>query len=118
MTDTEIIKALECCVSRKNSCNGCPAHTMNCTPRVAMAFALDLINRQKEEIERLKAKKKLYFDRWGESIKLAQFDSDDAIREFAVRVKELVPNHINWGFVNIHDKIDTLIKEMTEDSNE
>lgn len=119
MTDTEIIKALECCVRQKNSCNGCPAHTMNCTPRVAMAFALDLINRQKVEIERLKSKKELYFDRWQESLDFAKEDRAEAIKEFAERLKvEKYPwkqDHL-YSTKLIIDDIDNLVKEMTEDT--
>lgn len=53
MTDTEITKALWCCVNG-NQCSKCPLRAMNCSDNVAMAFAIDLINRQKAEIERLK----------------------------------------------------------------
>ena len=56
MTDNEIIKALECCAS--NSCDGCPIDelkllgTGNCIS-IILTEALDYINRQKAEIERL-----------------------------------------------------------------
>ena len=58
MTDNEIIKALECC-NRNGSCFQCPydrasfEHEPDCAS-VMTADALDLINRQKAEIERLK----------------------------------------------------------------
>ena len=55
MTDNEIIKALECCWHEKE-CIGdeCPLFKPinDCAPLIAME-ALDLINRQKAEIERL-----------------------------------------------------------------
>lgn len=51
MTDNEIIKALECC--GRESCNGCP-YDKNCHQGNPMIRdALDLINRQQAEIERL-----------------------------------------------------------------
>ena len=54
MTDNEIIKALERCSTNYN-CGDCPYYfdAENC-PDPLMNDALDLINRQKAEIERLK----------------------------------------------------------------
>ncbi len=54
MTDNEIIKALECCCG-DNGCFGCP-YTENHGCRLLrnpIKDALDLLNRQKAEIERL-----------------------------------------------------------------
>ena len=56
MTDNEIIKALECC-SKQNACNEeCPLcdleHLAVCMPTL-LGNALDLINRQKEQIKKL-----------------------------------------------------------------
>ena len=57
MNDNDIIKALECCT--QSGCIGCPLytpeHTGTCVKRVFIN-ALDLINRQRAEIERLKTK--------------------------------------------------------------
>ena len=60
MTDNDIIKALECCVI-DNSCSKCPHYnngkqTRECL-EMSIKFAIDLINRQKAEIEDLKADK-------------------------------------------------------------
>ena len=54
MTDNEIIKALECCAVRGN-CNGCPREKEwdKACASIGMKDALDLITRQKAEIERL-----------------------------------------------------------------
>ena len=57
MTANEIIKALEVCVGIHNDCDNCPLleysqATDECMTE-AMSNALDLINRQKAEIERL-----------------------------------------------------------------
>lgn len=66
MTDNEIIKALECCTSEGFVCSGCPYDTLeaqgveyteyDCSWYLR-ADALDLIERQKAEIERLKDEK-------------------------------------------------------------
>lgn len=59
MTDTEIIKALSCCRDYVPCKNYCPYAKYKCTidreciPKLC-EDALDLITRQKEEIERLK----------------------------------------------------------------
>ena len=56
MTDNEIIKALECCKDPEcANCKECPAYEthkdcMGCV----LSEAIDLINRQRAEIERLK----------------------------------------------------------------
>ena len=52
MTDNEIKKALECCIN--DDCDNCPDTFGNCEHN-AMRKALDLINRQQAEIERLDA---------------------------------------------------------------
>ena len=52
MTDKEIIKALECCVTYE-FCTGCPL-VDNCPSSYSLLkSALDLINRQKEKINEL-----------------------------------------------------------------
>lgn len=62
MTDNEIIKALECCTKGTTSdvCDDCPLRTTDiCTEEEngVLKLALDLINRQKAEIERLTAQR-------------------------------------------------------------
>ena len=58
MTNNEIIKALECCVNEKADCKGCPYESDGCLiengKNKLLEDTLDLINRQKAEIERLK----------------------------------------------------------------
>ena len=64
MTDNEIIKALECCSNSCDDgfakCDECPRFEegSGCTLRT-MKNALDLINRQKAEIERLENELKI-----------------------------------------------------------
>ena len=52
MTDNEIIKALEICQNENGMCSDCPYSDdyTNCNTRIAKDV-LDLINRQKAEIE-------------------------------------------------------------------
>ncbi len=53
MTDNEIIKALECCEKPVGKgCKECPLYNTDCTAINLGAIALDLINRQKAEIEK------------------------------------------------------------------
>ena len=62
MTDNEIIKALECCknsLSEKDACGDCPLYEeeeVTCIT-ILSKNALDLINRQKAEIDILIRKK-------------------------------------------------------------
>ena len=54
MTDEEIIKTLECCADSENyQCNKCPLYA-DCEKTSIAENALDLINRQQAEIERLR----------------------------------------------------------------
>ena len=59
MTDNEIIKALECCM--KDDCDNCPNGFGNCEHNLAEA-SLDLINRQKAEIDILIRKHDVLLD--------------------------------------------------------
>ena len=66
MTDDEIIKALECCSKGFGNCDGCPYDDDNADcvtlkgETLMMKDVIDLINRQKAEIERLKKGHILY----------------------------------------------------------
>lgn len=69
MTDNEIIKALECCkrsVGAILCTSNCPMYS-ECDSEDPMedicGLALDLINRQKAEIEELKRQNKIYINR-------------------------------------------------------
>ena len=53
MTDAEIIKSLECCFAKNIVCKECPyCGSYNC-PQNLGKDTIDLINRQKAEVERL-----------------------------------------------------------------
>lgn len=115
-TDNEIVKALECCFIHVN-CTNCPAAsppTEGCLSAVCKQ-AIDLYNRQKAEMERLKEAYALYEETTG--LKWARAE---AIKEFGERVKDLVDNPalIRGRVIDIIiDTIDNLVKEMTGENN-
>lgn len=87
-TDEEIVEALERC-SKGDGCFGCAKaymHSANCI-RILEAECLDLINRQKAEIEELKN----YINRCksGEEywVKCLLDKPNEAIKEFAEKLK-------------------------------
>ena len=115
MTDNEIIKALELCVAGRCN-NKCPyAGDDDCQEHNGNDI-LDLIDRQKAEIERLT----INMNAFGLGMKREKERADtakaEAIKEFAERVKldfyyefdEIIPSIMA-------DKIDNLAKEMTEE---
>ena len=124
MTDNEIIKALECCSidDHIGVCKECPfTDVCDEDEQALQKHALDLINRQKAEIERLQkdltkcklGKETLY--QAADEIKFV------AIKEFAERLRKKCHNYypsidsycISRYAVEIAD-IDNLVKEMTE----
>ena len=112
MTDTEIIKALECC-PQHIMCGHCPFRNVENCMSALYVDALDLINRQKAEVERLKAEAQMadgYADALEERAK------SEAIKEFAERLKATLmpfPMHCMPDvFVVSADEIDNLVKEM------
>ena len=115
-TDDEIVKALDICsknnVTRHNGLTyaGIPL-------RFLFEEALDLINRQKAEIERLKEAYAIYEETTG--LKWARAE---AIKEFAERLKERKCHYtetehtFDFDGVDV-DEIDNLVKEMTGENN-
>ena len=114
LTDAEIIKALECCGNIVDStCKGCVYHetyNASCVVRL-MRDALDLINRQKAEIESLKHRKTELQIRNQE----LQHEKSEAIKEFAEKLKEKATStfYEERKYVDTED-IDNLVKETTE----
>ena len=112
MTDEQIIKALECCATDDgDDCFQCPYGNIvykpgdgGCVNRCRKE-ALDLINRQKAEVEN----------------EIKEIKSE-AIKEFAERLDEMIyATHGNIVDVDgivllnyIDDDINKLVKEMTE----
>ena len=113
MTDNEIVKALECCGRNSiagwlNECKNCPLHDRTtCIPEL-MYNAKDLINRQKEEIERLRYNLKAVLDE--------RADHSEAIKEFAERLKscQYTQSDICGYQSTVIDveSIDNLLKEL------
>ena len=114
MTDAEIMKALECFAIDKDSdetyCVGCAFETKglcceNCSEGIAKA-SLDLINRQKAEIERIEKEKNTFAKRFYK----------EGIKDLAERLKEelRLSTGNNGGFVP--SMIDNLVKEMAGDT--
>ena len=101
-TDEEIIRALEHCVytERGYKCREC-VNVTGCKPWL-LREALDLINRQKAEIERL--------------LQITQQPQAEAVKEFAERLKTYYRNldRTAGGLVEYH--IDQIVKEMTDDA--
>ena len=141
MTDKEIIKALKCCIKSTHfgECfeNKCPmASEKGCKvgKETLYPYALDLINRQQAEIERLRSMNQAKLDMihdlraevekltvnmnaLGLGMKREKERADTAIKEFAERVKDIIdePLQIEGRIIDrMLDKIDTLVKEMTE----
>ena len=123
MTDNDIIKALECLSGEEIFCKDCGFSRLEsrgfaCKKNVSIA-ALDLINRQKAEIEMLKA-----YDEMADGY--ADAVEQNAIKEFAERLKAETISFVEydeggWGERVTAVKtssIDNLVKEMTEKGGE
>jgi hypothetical protein len=121
MIDNDIIKALECCIksSHFGECfeNKCPmVSEEGCsgwTDDKLLKDALDLINRQKAEIERLQKAYLMYEETSG--LKKARAE---AITEFAERLKLRLLLILSdaLSVVSAYD-IDQIAKEMKEGVN-
>ena len=147
MTDNGIIKALECCDGTIAGCEMCPNYKNRycCTIK---RNALDLINRQKEEIEKLREAKYIFAsvdDSLGdledalEEIERLQIENEslrmagnsfimhynnaraEAIKDFADRLKIEAFLPLGTWFsetVVTESQIDNLVKEMTGDNDD
>ncbi len=118
MTDNDIKKALELCATLDSgNCKKCPCREI-CKENdgTLTKSILDLINRQKAEIERLRNSTKDIFmkatthmnDIW-DKIK------SEAIKEFAERLKEKLQWDVEFDNKLVFESdIENLVKEMTE----
>ncbi len=127
ITDSEIIKALECCIDC--DCKNCPCQTEDghCMEKDD-ALILDLINRQKAEIERLEKRldmsRKELSRRRERCIQNSELNlkllselkivKSEVIREFAERLKVKAAWDDRDNNVVHLDDIDSIVKEMTE----
>ena len=118
MTDNEIIKALKLCTSEHMGCeDGCPYRLGECLDdgyrSKPMKDALDLINRQKAEIERLKNAYKQCARERDTFLEELKTEKTEAYKEFAERLHQKCA--IDRGFaVMPDDAIEITLKELTE----
>ena len=127
ISDDEIISSLEVIATTRN-CSECKIRNCNwgdcnCSQITANA-ALDLINRQKAEIGRLKECPKCIYEYDGKTteycvqgpcsnFKTVEQIKSEAYKEFAVRLKCGVPQET--GVIRCSD-VDNLVKEMVGDT--
>ena len=123
MTDNEIIKALERCTGYPSCPTDCPLYEqpMDCLLKLSKP-TLDLINRQKAEIERLEEEKeelRASIEMFTEIGKMYSELKADAIKEFAERLKDYYIKdkrykrpHASTMIIFLFDLIDKLVKEM------
>lgn len=112
MTNAEIKKALECCAKETADCENCPANRefvyWQCFDEVKI-LAVDLINRQVTEIERLKKG-------WKADVMLTANVKTEAYKECVEKAKEEL--HVWVGADNsisysrITRVLDNLLKEL------
>ena len=146
MTYEQIIEALECCVKTEciSDCAKCEMFAFDCKD-ILIENALDLINRQKAEIERLQdkifvlendlEKAENLSDALGNDVDIKLnhiYDLEEnlkkakseAIKECLEKVKNYIKTHCNpYGkpdfdydtSIKILNFIDNLVKEMTEE---
>ncbi len=136
MTDEQIIKALECCATDDgDDCSQCPYGNIvyksgngGCVNR-CRKDALDLVNRQKKEIGRLKRKNTIlsknadtaFQDGLDENRDLFKKEVEpeirnEAIKEFAERLRNKIwySDWCNFEKPITPEIITNLVKEMTE----
>lgn len=136
LTDEEIIKALECCISTttEEACAGCPFNKQKLCDKDQWAlerYALDLINRQKAEIEKMKECPKCVYEYDGEvteycvqgpcpNFKTVEQIKTEAYKEFAEKLEEKLCDcrtvsdgeYCGFDCGDIHECFDDLLKEM------
>lgn len=106
MTDNEIIRCLSHC--RAGDCENCKALNVCDATFSFHKEAIDLIKRQKAEIESLKHRKTELQIRNQE----LQHEKSEAIKEFAEKLRNCFC--VSKEYLDIVNIIDNLVKEMTE----
>lgn len=132
LTDEDVVEGLERCISTTTdkACAGCPFNKQNLCNKDQWAlerYALDLIKRQKSEIERLKSANDEKFRQWdmlAEKTKTHYANlyneakdklKAEAYKEFAEKLKDAAMPYLRGGkyYEIITTRcIDTLLKEM------
>lgn len=137
MTDSEVIKALEYCIADRIECDKC-ALQRECESNpfcsTIAKYALDLINRQRAEIERLKECPKCVYEYDGEvteycvqgpcpNFKTVEQIKTEAYKEFAEKLEEKLCDcrtvsdgeYCGFDCGDTHECIDDLLKEMVDE---
>lgn len=118
LTDNEIIKALKCC--GRESCFGCPYRGKCHQGNPMIKDAIDLINRQKAEIEQWQEEANRWQTLFCQEIHNREEIEAEAYKEFAEKLKEKIGDcHIvsdgeycGFDCGDIHRCIDNFLKEM------
>ena len=124
MTDNEIIKSMQCVIGNGVNCSECAYQKTlpfpSCT-RMCAKNALDLINRQNAEIERLNIESETLATQLKgayEQIHKLNMAKSETIKEFAERLKEKLQWDVEFDNKLVFESdIDNLVKEMTEGNN-
>ena len=120
MEDREIIKALELCSADECWCDDCPYENL-CTDTDITKFALDLIKRQKAEIERLEQEKGQFeadVEMFTDIGKMYSELKAEAKKEFAELLKEHIRDYYPYYYVIVEEVVDNLVEEMVGETNE
>ena len=120
MTDEQIIKALELHSDIESYCTGiCPYSQDGYCGCLMAKDAIDLINRQKAEIAKLKAENEEQDQAIINALCRMGEIRAEAIKEFAERANEKLSYYLekcgDFAPYGMADIIDNLVKEMTED---
>lgn len=134
LTDEDVVEGLERCISTTTdkACAGCPFNKQNLCDIDQWAlekYALNLINRQKAEIERLKSANDEKFCQWdmlAEKTKQHYADlyneakdilKSEAYKEFAEKLKKRYDNPVWYlgGYNGFFDNLDNFVKEMVDE---
>lgn len=137
MTDNEIIKALECCLSSKEyiACFSCPAVKYdiccNGSAKISNGVAdkvVDLIKRQQANISVLEKEKEVLVEAYNiekekvekakqkliTTFKMRETEKSKTIKEFAERLKNMHRHNTTSvvSLVTVFDNINKLVEEM------
>ena len=118
LTDSEIVKALECCVNEK-TCKNCAYNGRPCmTP--LKRDALNLINRKDKEINRLQARVELLDTELGiKELEYSMLERERAedIGKFAEELKTIKAEAYKEFADKIYEKVDFYINETNDTLN-
>lgn len=116
-TDEEIVKALECCLCDNLECSQCQNKELDRIECDELATkTIDLINRQKENIERLNKKVEELSDVLSDTIRISYAEAKaEASKEFAERIRECCTSNNDLSadaWLSVTTDIDCVLKEL------